>query len=135
MNTPKPQVLADVLQGLFACIFGGITFYVLHDLWFDNWQGRLADPPMANPAYGFLSTFFVSLPFAAGALVIGLIAGSGQARPWWGGLTRLLAGPILSLPVLSLERAEYTHWYVPILFGSFLIAYLVSAIYSHITSA
>lgn len=135
MNTAKPQVLADLLQGIFACILGGITFFLLHNLWFSLWQDRLADPPAANPAYGFLSTFFMSLPFATGALVIGLVAGAGQSRPWWRGVTRLLAGPVLSLPVLFLERAEYTHWYAPILFGSLLIAYAVSVIYSRVATA
>ncbi len=132
MSTSRPGILADLLQGVFACILGGITFFILHNLWFNQWQGQLADPPAANPAYGFLSTLFVSLPFTASALVIGLIAGSGQARPWWRIGIRLLFGPVLSLPVLLLERSTFTQWYIPVLFSSFLIACIVSAIYSRI---
>ncbi|MHB9131548.1 MAG: hypothetical protein ACYDBB_10730 [Armatimonadota bacterium] len=129
--------IADILQGLLACLAGAITFIFFHEMWYRHWMNLLGDPPMINPAYDSMRAIFVSLPYAISALVIGLIAGFGYVRPWWRNGIRFIVGPVFAMLLLifRLENAAYTRWYVPVLLASFAVSLVITAIYQGLTNA
>lgn len=101
--------IADIIQGIFACLLGGIVLYILHNLWYFHWMGDIfGDVPLDNPAYEAISAVFLSLPFYISPIIVGLVAGFGKVRPWWKIGIRLIFGPALSLIFLTKESANFT---------------------------
>ena len=125
------KAIADIVQGLFACLAGATVWIFFHWMWYFHWMDRLGDPPMSNPAYEAIRATFVSLSFAISALVVGLTAAFGSVRPWWRVMTRFLVGPVFAmlLLVFRLEDPLYTKWYIPVLLASFTVSLIIAAMY------
>ena len=103
----------DIAVGLVALFLGSALFLYLHEQWFGSWMSMIGDPPLANPAYRPIMSFFFAAQSAASGAVIGLISGIGRARPLKHPAMRLLLGPV----AFSLITVSYC--ITPLISGGF----------------
>jgi len=131
------SVWADVIRGIAACIIGMLIFLAADRMFHLRAPDFIEDVPGHTiPLFDELNLFFMTIPYAVGAVVVGLLAGAGRLTRLRFPLTRLAAG----LGIYGLLNVAYTDYVHPslvplslrqLLLGAlaFLLCLLVDGLY------
>jgi hypothetical protein len=125
----KSRYLADVIQSIAAFGIGIVCASVLHGKWYyGGWMGWFGDPPAMNPAYTRFAGLFEMLPYVAGGVAAGFVAGFGYFEPM---RVAIRFGSVVVLFLVSLLYNQQLTFcgFLPAAIGSFVVSTGLSVMY------
>lgn len=130
------KMLPDLLVGLIAFLIGALLTILVHNYYIDL-KGPIFGEPITDANYPLLDSIFREIPFVAGGLVSGLIAGIGYWRSGFRLIVRFLSGPALLYLVIFFHfwghrdlASNELSWLNSLFVTWVLIGFLFSAVLS-----